>query len=229
MTELIRDLPRDERPRERMFLHGPETLSNAELLAILLGSGRRGKNAIQLARELLSEGMANLKQREPRQLHTVPGVGPAKAARMVAAFEMSRRITSGEPDEFPYFEATIFGRELVSRCARYSQERLGAALLDARHRIIKDREIFIGSVNNALVSTRELLRFVLVHNAVSIVIYHNHPSGDPTPSKEDETFTARLRDSLELAEIELVDHLVIGAHRYFSMKEKGMIGSKGGN
>jgi DNA repair protein RadC len=223
MTELIRELPRDDRPRERLFTHGPETLSNAELVAILLGSGLRGKNAIQLARELLSQGMAALKQREPKQLYAVPGVGPAKAARVAAAIELSRRVISDEPDDPPVYEATVFGQQLVTRCARYRQERLGAALLDARHRIMKEREIFVGTVNNALVSTRDILRLAVMEEASALVIYHNHPSGDPTPSKEDESFTKRLRHSLELADVDLIDHLVIGAHRYFSMKEKGMI------
>jgi DNA repair protein RadC len=223
MTELIRDLPRDDRPRERLLMHGPETLSNAELLAILLGSGLHGKNAIQLARELLAEGMTTLKQREPKHLYTMPGVGPAKAARIAAAFEMSRRMTSDEPEEPPPFVTTILGSTLVRRCARYRQERLGAALLDSRHRIIQQRDIYVGTVNNILVSTRDIIRVTLLENATAIVIYHNHPSGDPTPSKEDEVFSVKLRDSLKLIDIELVDHLVIGSHRYYSMKEKGMI------
>jgi DNA repair protein RadC len=223
MNEVIRDLPRDDRPRERLFTHGPETLSNAELLAILLGSGLHGKNAIQLARELLADGMTNLKQREPSHLNTIPGVGPAKAARIAAAFELSKRATSDVPEEPPHFDATVLGRELVSKCARYRQERLGAALLDARHRIIKHSDIFVGTMNNALVSTRDILRVTLLENAVGLVIYHNHPSGDATPSKEDEKFTVQLRDSLKLADIELVDHLVIGAHSFFSMKAKGLI------
>jgi len=223
MNEVIRDLPRDDRPRERLLTHGPETLSDAELLAILLGSGLHGKNAIQLARELLGEGMSNLKQREANHLYAVPGVGPAKAARIAAAFEISRRMTSGEPEDPPTFEPTVLGRMLVSRCSRYRQERLGAALLDSRHRIIQQRDIFVGTVNNALVSTRDIIRVTLLENASAIVIYHNHPSGDPTPSAEDESFTTKLRDSLKLIDIELVDHLVIGAHRYYSMKEKGMI------
>ena len=223
MNEVIRDLPRDDRPRERLFTHGPETLSNAELLAILLGSGLHGKNAIQLARELLADGMTNLKQREPSHLNTTPGVGPAKAARIAAAFELSKRATSDVPEEPPHFDATVLGRELVTKCARYRQERLGAALLDARHRIIKHSDIFVGTMNNALVSTRDILRVTLLENAVALVIYHNHPSGDATPSKEDEKFTVQLRDSLKLADIELVDHLVIGAHSFFSMKMKGLI------
>ncbi len=223
MTEVIRDLPRDDRPRERLFTHGPETLSNAELLAILLGSGLRGKNAIQLARELLGEGMSTLRQREPKHLFNLPGVGPAKAARIFAAFEMSRRMTSEEPEEPPPFVTTVLGSALVRQCGRHRQERLGIALLDSRHRIIKQRDIFVGTVNNTLVSTRDIIRATVVENAIAIVVYHNHPSGDPTPSEEDETFTTKLRDSLKLADIELVDHLVIGAHRYFSMKEKGLI------
>jgi len=226
MTEIIRELPRDDRPRERLFRHGPETLSNAELVAILLGSGLRGKNAIQLARELLRDGVTKLREREPKHLYAIPGVGPAKAARVAAAFEFSRRVNLDNEieEEPPVFEAPVFGRILVSRCARFRQERLGAALLDARHRIIKYEELFIGTVNHSLVSTRDLLRFTLAENAVAIVAYHNHPSGDPTPSKEDETFTIQLHDSLKLADIELVDHLVIGAHGYFSMKEKGLFG-----
>ena len=223
MNELIRELPRDDRPRERLFMHGAETLSNAELVAILLGSGLHGKNAIQLARELLGQGMMALKQREPKELYTVPGVGPAKAARLAAAIEFSRRVGSDLPDEPPVYESTVLGPSLVVRCAKYRQERLGAALLDGRHRIIKESEIFIGTFNNALVSTRDLLRFALMENTVALVLYHNHPSGDPTPSKEDETFTRQLRDSLKLADLDLIDHLIIGAHGYFSMKEKGMI------
>jgi DNA repair protein RadC len=223
MTDVIRELPRDDRPRERLFTHGPETLSNAELLAILLGSGLPGKNAIQLARELLGEGMIMLKQREPKQLYAIPGVGPAKAARVAAAIEFSRRMTMDRPEEPPDYDATVLGRNLVTRCARYRQERLGAAFLDGRHRIMKEREIFVGTVNNTLVSTRDILRMTVMEDAVALVIYHNHPSGDPAPSVEDETFTKKLHSSLASADIELVDHLVIGAHGYFSMKEKGLI------
>ena len=222
MNEVIRDLPRDDRPRERMRTHGPETLSNAELLAILLGSGLRGKNAIQLARELLADGVAGLRQREVRDFDTIPGVGPAKAARIVAAFEISKR-TAPEREDPPHFDATVLGRALVSRCARYRQERLGATLLDSRHRIIKDVEVFVGTVNNALVSTRDIMRVALIENASAVVVYHNHPSGDATPSKEDEKFTAELRDLLKRCDTDLVDHLVIGAHSFFSMKEKGLI------
>jgi DNA repair protein RadC len=176
MKEVIRDLPRDDQPRERLSAHGPEFLSNAELLAIVLGSGLPGKNAIQLARELLAGGISALKKREMKNLAATAGMGPAKAARIVAMFEIARRENSGEPEEPPPYVATILGQTLVSRCARYRQERLGAVLLDSRHRIFKHREIFVGTINNALVSTRDILRLALFENATALVIYHNHPS-----------------------------------------------------
>lgn len=223
MTEVICDLPRDDRPRERLFKHGPATLSNSELVAILLGSGLPGKNAIQLARELLADGIAALKGREWSFLSTIAGIGPAKAARIAAAFEISRRLESEEPEEPPSFDATVLGRALVSQCAQYRQERLGAAFLDSRHRILQQREIFIGTINNALVSTRDIIRITLLESAAAVVVYHNHPSGDSTPSDEDETFTKKLKHSLSYIDTELVDHLVIGAHRYTSMKERGML------
>jgi DNA repair protein RadC len=222
VTDIIADLPIDERPRERLLRHGPETLSNAELVAILLGCGVRGKNAIQLARALLVEGVAALGKRDPRYLQEVCGVGPAKAARLMAAFEICRRISEGVPEEPPVFDRTIFGTQLVTAFAHHTQEHLGAAFLDSRHRIVGQRDIYIGTINNALVSTRDILRHALLdRHASAVVIYHNHPSGDPTPSEEDFNFTKKLKVSLSYIDIELVDHLVIGMHRYYSMQAKG--------
>jgi DNA repair protein RadC len=223
MTELIADLPPDDRPRERMLRHGAQTLSNAELVAILLGSGMRGKNAIQLARDLLADGFESLRNRETSHLARVSGVGPAKAARVGAAFELARRIASHSADDPPRFEPEILGRQLVSACAGARQERLGAAFLDSRQRIIRQREIFIGTINTALVSTRDIIRCALEENAVGIVLYHNHPSGDPSPSAEDLTFTRRTVEALRLVELTLVDHLVIGAQKFYSMRDRGVL------
>ncbi|HEX6639667.1 MAG TPA: DNA repair protein RadC [Thermoanaerobaculia bacterium] len=221
MTDVIRDLPRDDRPRERLLKHGPETLSNSELVAILLGSGVPGKNAIQLARELLCEGLARLRDREVKHLEKIAGVGPAKIARIAAAFELSNRIITGEPDEPPPYDASALGRSLIGLHAQQRQERLGALFLDSRHRILKQREIYVGTINNALVSTREIIACALTHNATAIVAYHNHPSGNPAASDDDITFTKKLQVSLALIDIELIDHLIIGAHRYHSMKLRG--------
>ena len=223
MTDVIADLPVDDRPRERMLKHGADTLSNAELLAVLLGSGVPGKNAIQLARVLLSDGLDALRRGETNELLRIPGVGPAKTARILAAFEMSRRIASGEPEEPPTFDAHILGAKLVTTYGCLTQERLGAAFLDSRHRIIQQRDIFVGTINNALVSTREIVRHALLDHATAVVLYHNHPSGNPIPSGEDLSFTTKLQDSIGLVDLELVDHIIIGAHRFYSMAEKGQI------
>jgi DNA repair protein RadC len=214
MTDVIRDLPRGDRPRERMMLHGAATLSDAELLAVILGSGMPGQNAIELARHLLADGVRNLSRRELAALVNVPGIGLAKAARIAAAFEMSRRMMSEQPEDPPAFDVTTLGRKLVSSHGHHSQERLGATFLDSRHRIRRQREIYVGTVNNALVSTRDI---------IAVVIHHNHPSGDPTPSDDDITFTRKLIESLAMVDIELVDHLVIGSHRFVSMKQRGLL------
>ena len=223
MTDVIRDLPIDDRPRERLLEHGAETLSDAELIALLLGSGVRGKNAVQLARELLGEGMSSLSRRDIKDLVKTPGVGPAKAARIGAVIEIARRVSSGRPDEKPTFDATILGPKLVTKYARHTQERLGALFLDSRHRILQQREIYIGTIDHALVSTRDIIRFAVTDNAVAIVLFHNHPSGTTIPSKADIAFTKKLRESLSYCDIELLDHLIIGAHGFHSMLARNEI------
>lgn len=223
MTDIISDLPVDDRPRERLLTHGPETLSDAELVAILLGSGLPGKNAIQLARELLRDGMSGLRGRDAKHLGRVAGVGPAKIARISAAFEISRRVLNGAPDEPAAYEAAILGRTLIATYAHVRQERLGAAFLDSRHRILTQREIYVGTINTALVSTRDIITEALIGNASAVVIWHNHPSGSPAPSPADVSFTQKLQASLSLCDIELLDHLIVGAHGYYSMQERGLL------
>jgi DNA repair protein RadC len=223
MTDVISDLPRDDRPRERLLTHGPETLSDAELVAILLGSGVPGKNAIQLARELLREGMSGLRSCDAKQLEKFQGVGPAKIARISAAFEISRRIVDGVPDEPQSYDGAILGRTLVGSLARVRQERLGATFLDARHRVLKQREIYIGTIKTALVSTREIITDALMNYATGVVIWHNHPSGSPLPSDDDIAFTKKLKYSLSMCDIELVDHLIIGSHGYYSMQDRDLL------
>jgi DNA repair protein RadC len=222
MHELICDMPMDERPRERMLMHGADTLSDAELVAILLGSGLRGKNAIQLARELLQDGFASLVRSDAGQLAKRSGVGQAKATRVVAAFEIARRLVRFSPEGPADFDIDVFGRALIIRCARLNQERLGAFLLDSRNRVIRDREIYVGTIDRAIVSSRDVVRFALEANAVGVVLYHNHPSGDPSPSGEDIAFTRRAQDALHLIDIQLVDHLIAGSHSFTSMKRKGL-------
>ena len=224
MTFVIRDMPADDRPRERMFAHGAHTLSDAELLAVILGSGVPGKNAIQLARELLEEGVQNLRSGDLSRLGAARGIGPAKIARIGAAVELSRRMAAAKESELPLYDSVVLGEHLVRTYSDFPQERFSVALLDARHRIMKHREIFRGTLDKTLVSTREIIRLAVVERAKSVVVYHNHPSGDPTPSDEDISFTRKLRESLEMVDVDLIDHLVIGTHRFASMRARGEIG-----
>lgn len=224
MREVLADLPIDERPRERLMRHGATTLSSAELVAILLGSGIAGKNAVQLGRELLSQGIAGLAATDPAQLARIKGVGVAKASRIAAAFELSRRAATGLADEPQTYDPALLGRALVQSHAHLHQEHLGAAFLDSRHRVTRQREIFIGTINSAFVSTREVIRYALDERATAVVLFHNHPSGNPSPSAEDLMFTQRVKQSLKLVDIDLVDHLVVGGTTFVSMAERGQLG-----
>jgi DNA repair protein RadC len=224
MSDVIHDLPRDERPRERMMLHGASTLSDAELLGVIIGSGMPGKNAIQLSRELLSDGIANLAKREISDLVSIGGMGRAKACRVLASIEFGRRLNCPRIDDPPPFDPTTLARRLIARTAHYTQEHLGAIFLDSRHNIRGEREVYRGTISSAFVSTRDVVRYALMHhNAAAIVVYHNHPSGNPAPSDEDIEYTRKLKQSLAICDIEFVDHLIIGAHRYTSMKQTGYI------
>ena len=223
MTYRICEMPPDDRPRERLLEHGPHVLSDAELLAIILGTGAAGKNAVQLARELLTGGVLSLRDRDQTSLARARGVGPAKAARIVAMMEMARRVATAPMEVSPRFESTAFGSKLVTGLGHHVQERLGAAALDSRHRVLKEREIFVGTIDRALVSTYDIVRFALLERAKGIVIYHNHPSGDPTPSEDDLCFTEKLKQSLAMVDLDLVDHLVVGSHRFYSMRDRGQL------
>lgn len=221
MTYVIRDMPADERPRERMFAHGPHTLSDSELLAVILGSGVPGKNVLELARELVKEGVRDLRAGDISALGAAKGIGPAKIARISAMVEWSRRAAAAKEPERPLYDAAALGEHLVRTYIDARQERFSVALLDARHRVMKHQEVYRGTLDRTLVSAREIIRLAVIECAKAVVLYHNHPSGDPTPSSDDVLFTRKLRETLELVDIDLVDHLVIGTHRFASMKARG--------
>jgi DNA repair protein RadC len=218
MTWMISDVAAPRRPRERLLRDGAQVLSDAELLAVILGTGAPGKNVIHLAQELLVGGVPQLHHRDLASLTKARGIGPAKAARIAAVLEMARRLAVPAADG-TLFDHSSFGHHLVSTYAHQKQERLGAALLDSRHRVMKQRDIFIGTLDKTFVSPREIISYALIERAKGVVLYHNHPSGDPTPSHDDISFSKRLGQSLAMVDVELVDHLVIGQHRYTSMKE----------
>ncbi|HKO58739.1 MAG TPA: DNA repair protein RadC [Thermoanaerobaculia bacterium] len=221
MFDMIADLPVKRRPRERLLQKGADKLSDAELIAILLGTGAEGKNAIYLASELLAkEGLAGLERRSIPELLRARGMGPAKVARLLAAFELTRRLTevrSEDEDDEQFFRPDKLAQSLMRAYSHESQENLGALYLDSRHKILRRHDLFRGTIDHAVVSTREIVRHALQENATGIVLFHNHPSGNPQPSLEDIHFTRKAKSALELVDLKLVQHLIVGSSRYYEM------------
>lgn len=223
-TTRIRDLPLDEHPRERLARHGAATLSDRELLALVLSSGSRGRSALDIARSLVADGLSALARREWRTYAQITGVGEANAAKLAAAFELGRRATAREsPINDPVLDPDALARSLMARYAHHVQERLGAVYLDTRHRVLREREIYVGTVNSATVSTRDVLRHALDDHAAGVIVFHNHPSGDPAPSADDLVFTRKLVDAGKVLAIDIVDHLILGSNRYVSLQQRGML------
>ncbi|MCY4556734.1 MAG: DNA repair protein RadC [Chloroflexi bacterium] len=218
------DLPPCERPRERLREHGARYLNNAELVAILLRSGVAGENAISVAMRVLAEfdGLAGLARAGYSELCEQRGLNHAKASEIMAALELGRRIASLAPEErarisCPQDAASL----LIAEMEQLVQENLVVLLLNTRNQVVARRTIYIGTVNSSAVRPAEVLRPAIRENAPSIIVAHNHPSGDPTPSPEDISVTRDLAAAGKLMDIELLDHLVIGhGGRFTSLKEK---------
>jgi DNA repair protein RadC len=223
-AEMIRELPREERPRERLLARGCEALSDAELLAVLLRTGRPGTSALSFARRLLEEagGLIGLAGSDPRTLRR-PGLGPAKAASVLAAIEVGRRLARAElPQRQPLSRPVQVARYLALRYGHLGQEVMGALYCDARHRLLAERELFRGTLHRAAVEPREVLKEGLLRGAAAVVLFHTHPSGDPAPSREDLLFTRRMARAGEVIGLHLVDHLVVGrGGAWVSLRERG--------
>ncbi|MCS6963416.1 DNA repair protein RadC [Thermoflexus sp.] len=220
----MKDLPESERPRERLIQHGPAILSAAELLAILLRTGRRGENALYLAHRLLQNcgGLAGLARTPAHELARIPGVGLAKAAQIQAALELGRRVAAATPEERPPVRSAHDAYLLLADMADLEQETLRVLLLDTRGRVLAIPTIYVGNVNTTLVRPAEIFREAIRRNAVSLIIAHNHPSGDPAPSPEDIALTRDLVAAGRLLGIGVLDHLIIGRGRYTSLREHGV-------
>jgi len=224
MTMRIRDLPLDEQPRERLARHGVQTLSDAELLSVVLSSTPHAMNTLDIARAVLADGLTTLARRDWRTYARITGIGEANASRIAAAFELGRRATAREiPLDEPVCGATQIARMLIPRYAHLVQEHLGAVHLDAKHRVLREREIYVGTLTSVVVSTRDVLRSALDEHAAAIIVFHNHPSGDPAPSADDLVFTRKLVEAGKALGIDVLDHLVLGAGRYVSLKERDMM------
>lgn len=225
VTYRIMDLAENDRPRERMAKYGPQSLSNPELLAILLRVGMEGENAVQVAQRLLGDfgGLRGLQQASFEDMCRKRGLGPAKTAQIQAAIELGRRIKLETVEEKAAIHSPADAAALVEyEMSAFQQEHLWTILLDTRNRLISIERLYQGSLNSSTVRVGELFRAAIQKNAAGLIIVHNHPSGDPSPSPEDVNLTRSVVQAGKLMDIEVLDHLVIGRGKHVSLKERGL-------
>lgn len=223
---MLRDVPEEERPRERMIRKGREHLSNVELIALLLRTGSTGESVMALAQRVLSQtgGLKGIAQLSYHELTKIHGIGPAKAVQILAGIELGQRLMKALPEEKDAIRCPSDAAQLVMEEMRFlQQEHFVCMFLDTKNRVIEKKCIFIGSLNSSVVHPREIFREAIRCSAAGVICAHNHPSGDPTPSQEDFEITKRLFNAGEMIGIELIDHLIIGDQLYYSMREKGVI------
>lgn len=222
-ASMIRELSPDERPRERLLSHGSQALSEAELLAVLLRTGRPGVSALEMARELLREcgTLAGLRGARMSSLRR-RGLGEAKAASLLAAVEIGRRLARAElPSRRPMSRPEEVASYLILRYCALDQEIMGAVYLDTRNCLIAEREVFRGTLSRAAVEPRAILKEALLLDAGAVLLFHTHPSGDPDPSSEDLLFTRRMAKAGELVGVRLVDHMILAASgRWVSLRQR---------
>ncbi|HEY64129.1 MAG TPA: JAB domain-containing protein [Caldilineae bacterium] len=222
---MIRDLPVSERPRERLKHYGAGALSTSELLAIILRVGVQGESVVQVANRLLAQygGLAGLARASFADLCAERGVGEAKAAQLKAALELGRRLLVASPQDRPQVTSPADAANLVSLdMSVLEQEEMRVLLLDTRNRVLAIETVYKGSLNSAVVRIGELFRGAIRANSAAIILVHNHPSGDPSPSPEDIRLTRDAIQAGKLLGIEVLDHLIIGQGKYVSLKERGL-------
>lgn len=227
--EKIKELHAEERPYEKCERFGAENLTDTELLAVLLRTGTRGENSLQLARRILhpffgGDGILNIHQWSFEQLMQIKGIGKVKAIQILCLSELAKRLAkAGAGKELDFSSPATIANYYMEDLRHKQQEFMKLLLLNTKARLIGETDISKGTVNVAVVSPRELFVEALQKNAVSIILLHNHPSGDPAPSKEDILITQRIREAGEMIGVELLDHIIIGNNCYTSLREKGLL------
>ncbi len=219
----IHDMPSDERPRERLKHYGPKALSTAELLAIILRTGTSRDNVIELAGKLLAKygGLSGLMRADFNELCSEHGLGEAKSSQLKAALEMGRRLGMLQNDEKYQIKSPADAANLVMPEMMYlDHEQMRILVLDTKNQVMENVSRYQGTVNSSVLRAAEIYRQAIIRNCPAVIICHNHPSGDPTPSPEDIQVTEQLVEAGKLLDIELVDHIVIGSHRFVSLKER---------
>jgi DNA repair protein RadC len=225
-TAMIRDLPTEERPRERLKAFGPSALSNTELLAILLRTGVTGESVMSVASRVLRrfQGLAGLARASYSELCSEHGISEAKACQLLAALELGRRYSSLQPEETARISSPRdVANLLMGEMSFLRQEHLRVLVLNTKNQVQGVSQVYIGNVNSAMVRVAEIFKPAITQNCPNVIVVHNHPSGDPTPSADDIAITRQLAGAGKLLDIELLDHVIIGSgNQFFSLKEKGL-------
>ena len=223
----IKDLPEDERPRERLYKYGVQALKTSELLAILIRTGNPQETAVQLAERLLRKYDNNLKrmsmENEVQLSKDIKGLGPSKAAQILAAFELGRRLSQFTDEKIQIQSSEDVSHLMMSSMRDLSKETLHVLCLDTKNNVIKQKCIFEGSLNASIIHPREIFHFAVQETAASIILVHNHPSGDPTPSSDDIRATKQMLEVGKCLEIPVLDHIIIGDGRFVSLKEQELM------
>ena len=222
---MIRDLPQAERPRERLKSYGAASLSNVELIAVLLRTGLEGESVLNLATRLLAgfKGLAGIARASFTELCREKGVSEAKACQLLAALELGRRLISLQPEDRPVISSPRdVANLLMGEMGFLEQEHLRVVLLNARNQVLGVSEVYVGNVSGAVIRAAEVLRPAVRENCPSIVLVHNHPSGDPTPSADDVVVTEQIVEAGKVLDIDVLDHVVLGRQRFVSLKERGL-------
>lgn len=221
----ISQLPLWERPREKIMEKGVESLSNAEILAVLLGSGNRKQSALFLAQELLTsldKGLYQLEEMTIHELMEFPGIGPAKASRILCGLELSRRAKTAPASPMNVSSPGAVYSYMLTKMKNYQKEVFICLHLDSKNNILSEDVVSIGTLNRSLVHPREVFKKAVKNGAAAVLVVHNHPSGDPTPSAEDKQVTQRLKEVGDLLGIPLLDHIIIAREERFSFREAGI-------
>jgi DNA repair protein RadC len=226
---MVRDLPLEERPREKLLEHGAGCLSNAELLAVLMRTGTKADSVLELAQQVLVKyegmGISSVVNMSPEELAEIKGIGLAKAATIVAAVELGRRLAQRAAKKYDVIHVPEDAAHYAMPHFRYEQrEHFAVLLLNMKNCVLAMPEISVGSLSASVVHPREVFRMAVRYAAASLILLHNHPSGDPSPSREDIDCTARLAKAGKIMDIPVLDHIILGDDRFVSLKERGLAG-----
>lgn len=226
----ISEMPQDDRPREKLMTRGVTALTDAELIAILLRTGLPGANAVDVAGKLLEryKSLNGLSRCTVDEIAEIPGIGPAKAVQLVAAFGLGQRLARETLAREKIDSPELVYELLAAEMRVLHKESLRVILLDTRYHLLRIQEVSLGSVNESIAHPRDVFRPAVISSAYAVIVVHNHPSGDPSPSQSDHSLTRRLAEAAELLQIKLLDHIIIGAPAegrspYFSFKEAGVL------